>query len=820
VPFSRLERRTVLALVGMACMLVASLGVVGYVQTRQVALLQSATPYNDENIVWTFFQLETELHNFRDALRRAAAEPDSVSDETLSLRYELFVSRIDLIQARPEALQLPAGEGFAGIVGQLRRFVALTDPLLGESVQMRPTPHELGVIADALDALRPAVHAASQLVSQRVVELNAHRSALVHEQTRVSIGLTIFQTTLTLAFAFIVVRQLRALQRRRRSLEKLAARQKELRRAADHANEAKSEFLANISHELRTPFNGLLGMLTLLDEPRLDSEQRQLLRTAHESAEYLLTILNDILDISKLESGRLQLSLRDVDLLRLIQDVEATMLPAARGKGLELTVSVADAVPRWVRGDGTRIKQVLFNLMSNAIKFTERGSVALTVTQPDPRPSLVDRNITLQFTVRDTGIGMDNATRDRLFRRFTQGDARVSRRYGGTGLGLEISRTLTRLMDGDIHVKSAPGAGSEFTVTMSLLALSEPSVSSRRRWSRERRPLPVLDVLVAEDHAVNRMYVGTVLTRLGHHVRFVENGLDAIAEAERRRPDLILMDVHMPGMDGLEATRHLRQGPLRDQPLRIVAVTADAFESTRQQALKAGADEFISKPFRWQELDMVLQRLFGGQDGIGHGSDGAAAGSTYAVTADEVIDLARGRKSRVVAAADGEPRLPSGPTSMPLAPSSLVPLPAAGAEPMADDPPDAAAPVHEPSVALAAGDMKRFLDLDSIGELCTLLTLQSYRPMLSEFFDDKSGTYTRLARGMLEKDAAAMRKYAHQLKGAAGLVGLRGLAGLAAEIHDHAASTSTDELNELSARIQDGWFRSRELCRAMGLLTR
>ncbi|HTK92138.1 MAG TPA: ATP-binding protein, partial [Verrucomicrobiae bacterium] len=297
--------------------------------------------------------------------------------------------------------------------------------------------------------------------------------------------------------------------------------------AAEAAAQAKSDFLANMSHEIRTPFHGLLGMMSLLQETPLTSQQTGYLHTAKESANHLLAILNDILDISKLESGNLHVVPEAVDLARLMREVESLMRVQAQSKGLTLHVTMDADVPRWVRADPTRLKQILFNLLSNAVKFTAVGHVRLKV-----EAGTGDAAGSTVFSVVDTGIGMDASTQARVFQRFVQGDETTSRRHGGTGLGLEISRSLARLMDGDITVTSAPGEGSTFALTLPLPKIGPPAPGVSSPHGAGNAPGRMLKVLVAEDHPVNRAYLEAVLDKLGHQALFTENGEEAVRAAQ------------------------------------------------------------------------------------------------------------------------------------------------------------------------------------------------------------------------------------------------------------------------------------------------
>ena len=605
-----------LVLIGLVSGLVLA-GVV-LLQVQQLGHLNLALHNGSELRTVQMHRQEIEYLQLREQWQRALDPTLPLDLRALSLRYDIWVSRVALLRddtaARHTAISIH--RDLDDMLRLADDFVRRADPLMAPELPAAARRAGLAELQPDLIALGEDTHELSLAASHLTTEEQTNRNLVLKRYTRITIALTALLALMVLAFAAFSLRQMRQLQRRHDALEALTADLHLARRAAEAHSRAKSHFLADMSHEIRTPFQGLLGMLGMLRDTGLDARQIDYLRTATESADHLLAVLNDILDMSQLEAGRLQLSPAPVTLRHLLQDVESLMRPQAHARHLALHVDADPAVPERARLDATRVKQVLFNLLSNAIKFSQRGTVELAL-----RLQHAEGGERLLFAVTDTGPGMDGETVARLFERFERGPQGQGAPRG-SGLGLEISRSLARLMGGDLEVSSQPGRGSRFSFSLPLEPVLGSDAAAAAPRELEGPPPQRLDVLVAEDHAVNRQVLAALLDSLGHRAHFVPNGAEAIAAVQRQRFDLVLMDLHMPDIDGIEATRRIRALPERTAAtVPIVALTADAFTDTRERCLVAGMNNFLSKPVSRDKLGALLRQLFGSSAG----SDAAAA---------------------------------------------------------------------------------------------------------------------------------------------------------------------------------------------------
>ncbi len=378
---------------------------------------------------------------------------------------------------------------------------------------------------------------------------------------------------------------------------------------AEAASKTKSEFLATMSHEIRTPMNGVIGFANLLHKTDLDDQQREYVQIINSSANNLLEIINNILDFSKMEAGKVSLDCSDFSLNLLLDDVKSLFAPEAMEKGVMLETMVSLDVPEILHGDLVKLRQILVNLVGNAVKFTEKGRVNVRIDAQ----LMPDSRISLQIIVADTGIGITPDQQQKLFQPFQQGDGSYTRQYGGTGLGLVITRRLVSLMDGTVSVSSIAGEGSMFTAMVLLdppqgTEMADLSIADLPTGGGSGQMLAGINILVVDDSPVNLMLARALLASEGAQVTAVESGIRALEVTGHQSFDLILMDLEMPGMSGLDVTQQLRQRENTVQEVPVVAVTAHAFAERRQEAIKAGMQDLLAKPYLPEQLYAIVIR--------------------------------------------------------------------------------------------------------------------------------------------------------------------------------------------------------------------
>ena len=579
----------------LAALALASLIATGIALVRLETIQYSLGNQKHESLVWTFIQMEREVERVERALSRLHDPADRAARAEIVDRFDIALSRVEMLELSPLLHMGDEGGRMRDMLDSALSKLGAVTPWFDRLTDTVPPADEVAGMLVLLDGTMSRLGTVANFANQMNAQV---RHSLTDGYKATFNGLVGAVATLlgTLAIAGIVLaRQWRGLS---------AARH-----AAQAATAAKSAFLATMSHEIRTPMNGVIGSVSLLAQSPLSADQKRLVETIDSCGTALLALIDDVLDISRIDSGRVELEDRPFDPRALAGSAADILALRARDRGIDLQVHVAPDVPAMLHGDGARLRQVVVNLLSNAVKFTDHGGVALRLEVAGEK---------LRLSVQDTGIGISAQAQATLFDDFTQADASISRRFGGTGLGLAISRRLVTAMGGTIGVDSSPGQGSLFHVTLPLRPAAPPPAAVVAQVATPVAKAPAqaappsqaaaapLRVLVAEDTRVNQEVIRGLLEYRGHLATVVPDGEEAVLAAQQNRYDLVLMDMQMPRLDGLGATRAIRALPGPASRVRIVALTANSFAHDREACLAAGMDGFMAKPITLERLDAAL----------------------------------------------------------------------------------------------------------------------------------------------------------------------------------------------------------------------
>jgi signal transduction histidine kinase/ActR/RegA family two-component response regulator len=593
----------------MALVLAASL----FYDLQQRQSIRQTMERRYDSMTALVFQFEREFLRFRRALETTIEQPSPGKIEDMALRYDILISRLNLLYESPNISVLDDRPEFKLVITQMKSVVIPAETLWAGS-----TPHlnEMNALLLTLNTMGPAVQSLSLTANSEVARLLENQSKTMLRQSDMVIGLSSALLVLLLMSAVAILLRQRSQGYEHAAMQALTDDLREQSALADASNKAKSEFLANMSHEIRTPMNGIIGFTDLALDTSLEPTQRSYIETVKRSAQSLLVIINEILDFSKIESGKMELECIPVDWQALVHHALQGLAVEASQKGVAVSCKLADQMPLDCLGDPGRIRQVLSNLCHNAVKFTDSGFVAVKVQARHVNANSCE----VRVAVRDTGIGIAPEKHAAVFNAFSQGDASTTRQFGGTGLGLTISKRLVEGMGGRMWLESAPGQGSTFYFSLPLQRgthnLLPPPVGAGPQAFQEVRQAPqcnvqpsCLQVLLVEDNPINQLLAKAILTNLGHQVETAGDGREALDLFATRQWDMVLMDIHMPVMSGLDATRHIRQQEAPGRHTPIIATTAGAMEADRAACMAAGMDDYLAKPYKPQLLQALLERM-------------------------------------------------------------------------------------------------------------------------------------------------------------------------------------------------------------------
>jgi len=560
-----------------------------------------------ENALWSVYQLDREARRLNEEANIMLATGDSSSKaaKALSTRYDILYSRMSILKRANFDLRLSEDPQLGEIVKRIEPLVMFEAPWFDALTKGKAIDRDrLQAFADDIVPLVKNTEALLTQVNNKVSTDRAEaRDALQMLQIKTG-ALTVALAASVGFLVFNLRRQLRSVRAAGLAFEGLVRELREAYSSAEAGNRAKSQFMATMGHEVRTPLNAILGTAELLELGDLPDKAKAGVQTIRRSGQTLLEILNEILDFAKMETGRIDVSLAPVNIVEVVTSAVEMMQDRAAENGDTLVADIGDAgAADWILTDATRVRQVVLNLLSNAVKFTSDGAVVLKMTHGDS-----DGLPVIRLAVSDTGIGIDEAGQEKLFKPFSQVDATISRKYGGTGLGLTICKEIIDALGGTIGVASVTGVGSTFWFEIPAQPVSEaPLVAVRQR---DRGPdassLPRLRVLLVEDNLVNQQVAAGFLRHLHQDFTVASDGIEAVKALSEQDFDLVLMDMQMPNMDGIEATRHIRQMQAPACNVPIIAMTANASDDDRRLCVEAGMSDFQSKPLTLSQLAAVI----------------------------------------------------------------------------------------------------------------------------------------------------------------------------------------------------------------------